>query len=221
MGKVKVTPKKTGFQRFIPQEIKRADIKNAPYNPRRITEDARARLKAKIEAVGLVNTFVWNRRTGNLVGGHQRLSILDELEGNQDYTLTVSSVDVDAREEKELNVFLNNTATMGDWDTVELGKLAQEFSEDLSGLGFAPGELDFLKHVDEEEGEDGGEDGEDKPPRETQEKTQIVVVFRDAGETEAFLRFIGAPLDSRYVDADKHFERRGFAAHNQTKTRKK
>lgn len=210
MGKAEEKTKQTSYQRFTPQVITRAGIRNAPYNPRRITEDARARLKAKIEVVGLVNTFVWNRRTGNLVGGHQRLSILDELEGNQDYTLTVSVVDVDEREEKELNVFLNNTATMGDWDAVELGKLAAEFKEDLGGLGFAPGELDFLKNESATAQDEGAGAGGPPPPRVTQDKTQIVVVFRDAAETEAFLRYIGAALDTRYVDAGKHFARRGF-----------
>ena len=87
MGKVKVSPKNkvTRFQSFVVEEVGRELLKNAPYNPRRITDDARARLKAKIEKVGLVTPLVWNRRTGNLVGGHQRLSILDELEARQDY----------------------------------------------------------------------------------------------------------------------------------------
>lgn len=219
MGKVKVTPKRTGFQRFIPEEISREQIKNAPYNPRRITEDARSRLKAKIEAVGLVNAFVWNRRTGNLVGGHQRLSILDELEGKKSYKLTVATVDVDEREEKELNVFLNNSASMGDWDLSALKALTEEFKDELPSLGFEPGELDFLAGDNgEDEDDSGGESEEDKPPRETQDGTQVVVVFRDAEETNAFLRFIGASLDSRYVDGEKHFTRRGFAVEHKPKT---
>jgi hypothetical protein len=215
MGKVKITNKRTGFQRFVPMEIGRGQIANAPYNPRRITAEARARLKRKIEEVGLVNVLVWNRHTGNLVSGHQRLSILDELEGGTDYRLQVAAVDVDERTEKELNVFLNNAASMGEWDQQALAKLADEFARELDGLGFAPGELDFLTQAPpaDDAGEPDGGDAKAAKKKETQDRTQVVVVFRDGKETEAFLRFIGAALDSRYVDAAKHFAKRGFKAH--------
>ena len=210
MGKVKAKEKAgaaTKFQRFETAEIARGDVKNAPYNPRRISDEARARLKKKIEEVGLVNVLVWNKRSGNLVSGHQRLSILDELEGGTDYRLTVSVVDVDERMEKELNVFLNNAGAMGDWDNLALAKLAEEFAGELEGLGFADGELDFLK------AESGGlaetalpDGGGEKVARETQVKTEIVVVFRDAKETDAFLRFLGWPVDQRYIKAEKVFK---------------
>src|SRR5688572_26248431 len=101
-------PSLSRYQKFEAVTISRAEIKNAPYNPRKITEHARQKLKAKIKASGLVMTLVWNRRTGNLVGGHQRISILDELEKSQNYLLTVSAIDVDDKQEKELNLFLNN-----------------------------------------------------------------------------------------------------------------
>ena len=50
----------------------------AKYNPRTITDEARARLEASIEKFGLVQPIVWNRRSGNVVGGHQRLAVLQE-----------------------------------------------------------------------------------------------------------------------------------------------
>lgn len=216
MGKVKVEPKnrRTRFQTFVVEEVGREQLIGAPYNPRRLTDDARARLKAKIEKVGLVTPLVWNRRTGHLVGGHQRLSILDELEGRKDYRLRVSVVDVDEREERALNVFLNNQASQGDWDTKALAEIAKEFQgDDLADLGFMAGEIDFLGiGAGDESGDESGRagDGGDSVPRETQDGTQVVVVFRDAAETDAFLRFIGAPLDSSFVDGAKHFRRRGF-----------
>ena len=70
------------FQKFESQDIGREQIQNAPYNPRYIDTAARNKLKEKIKKVGLVETLVWNKQTGNLVSGHQRLSILDELEKN-------------------------------------------------------------------------------------------------------------------------------------------
>ena len=70
------------FQKFEMATINRAEIKNAAYNPRTITDEARKRLKhtLKDKQIGLVQPLIWNKRNGNLVGGHQRLSIIDDLE---------------------------------------------------------------------------------------------------------------------------------------------
>ena len=92
------------YQKFEVEVISRGEIHGADYNPRVISEDARKRLKRMLAKHGLVQPLVWNRRTGNLVSGHQRLSQLDQLERSQDYDLQVSVVDVDEREEKLLNV---------------------------------------------------------------------------------------------------------------------
>ena len=104
------------YQKFEVEVISRGEIHGADYNPRVISEDARKRLKRMLAKHGLVQPLVWNRRTGNLVSGHQRLSQLDQLERSQDYDLQVSVVDVDEREEKILNVQLNNPSMQGDWD---------------------------------------------------------------------------------------------------------
>lgn len=201
----------TRFQRFETATIERKQLRGAPYNPRTIDDANRARLKDKLASVGLVNTLVWNRRTGNLVSGHQRLSIIDELEGRDDYSLVVSVVDVDEREEKELNVFLNNASAQGDWDLGELAKIADRFKADIPSLGFDVGELDYILTGDKEEEteeDDGG--GEPKPPRETQEGTQVLVIFDTQKPSDDFLRLIGSSTDTRYVDGDAVFKQFGF-----------
>lgn len=71
---------KSKFQAYDTETISRSDIKNAPYNPRIMDEKAKKRLKANIAKHGLVAALTWNKRTGNLVGGHQRLEQLDALE---------------------------------------------------------------------------------------------------------------------------------------------
>ncbi len=86
--------KRTKYQGFIAVDINRSQINQAPYNPRSIKPAQRARLKRTLQKNKLVDTVVWNRQTGNLVGGHQRLSILDDLEDGKDYSLTVQMVDV-------------------------------------------------------------------------------------------------------------------------------
>ncbi|HZQ45960.1 MAG TPA: ParB/RepB/Spo0J family partition protein [Verrucomicrobiae bacterium] len=129
------------FEKWTAVEVSRSEIKNAPYNPRTISDDARKKLKRNIETVGLVQPIIWNVRTGNCLGGHQRLAILDALEGSESYRLTVARVDLDDKTEKEQNIFLNNAGSQGDWD---LEKLAEMFREDglsADNTGFDMAEL--------------------------------------------------------------------------------
>lgn len=138
-------------QKFEAATINRQQIKNAPYNPRTIDAGNLALLKNNIKRIGLIETIVWNKTTGNLVSGHQRLKILDALEKRQDYDLTVAIVQFSLQEEKEQNIFMNNANAQGDWDRdlmlnmisdIDLGNAG--FTDvDLSALGI---ELDLEKH---------------------------------------------------------------------------
>ena len=47
-------------------------FKPSPRNPRRITDDALAGLRASLRTFGDLSGLVFNRRTGNVVCGHQR-----------------------------------------------------------------------------------------------------------------------------------------------------
>ena len=98
-------------------------IKTASYNPRvdlKPGDVAYERLKRSIEEFDLVEPLVWNRRTGHLVGGHQRLTILR----SQGITeVEVSVVDLPPAREKALNVALNNPNLAGDWDLAKLNDL--------------------------------------------------------------------------------------------------
>lgn len=115
-------------------------MKGAPYNPRRISEANKAKLKKSLGKNGLVGTVTWNRRTGNVVGGHQRLAAIDSLEGTKNYLLDVAVIDVDEADEKAINVALNNQQAMGDWDFEELGKLL-EGDVDLGAMGFSDADV--------------------------------------------------------------------------------
>lgn len=53
-------------------------LKGAIYNPRQITDEKLEMLKKSLEEFGDLSGFVWNRRTGNLVGGHQRQKVMPE-----------------------------------------------------------------------------------------------------------------------------------------------
>jgi len=53
-----------------------ADLTPAPHNPRAIGVDSRHGLSASMRVFGDIAGIVWNRRTGWLVAGHQRVAIL-------------------------------------------------------------------------------------------------------------------------------------------------
>jgi hypothetical protein len=126
-------------QKFVVGRINRKQIKNAPYNPRQIDEHARKKLVGNITKKGLLEALVWNKQTGNLVSGHQRLSILDERaakKGLSNYLLDVAIVDLNEKEEKEQNVFFNNPDAQGTYDVDGLGKLIADEEIDYKVAGF-------------------------------------------------------------------------------------
>jgi hypothetical protein len=132
----------TKYQKFTAQEIHRGEIKNAPYNPRQISPKGRAKLKKNIKQRGLLETLVWNKLTGNLVSGHQRLAILDELEGSGDYSLTVAVVELDEKQEKEQNIFFNSTTVQGFFDFDKLNLMLDEI--DPFDAGFDEADLHII-----------------------------------------------------------------------------
>ena len=85
-------------------EIKKVQIEKinpAPYNPRKDLQPGDSdyeSLKKSMDTFGLVEPLVWNKRSGNLVGGHQRLKILITAGFKE---AEVSIVDLDLAQEKE------------------------------------------------------------------------------------------------------------------------
>ena len=57
-------------------------LKAAEYNPRRALKPGDAeyeKLKRSIKEFGYVEPVIWNKQTGNVVGGHQRLTVMKDL----------------------------------------------------------------------------------------------------------------------------------------------
>jgi hypothetical protein len=146
------TPRKTWkgnaneYERFWPERVKRSGIHGAPYNPRKISEAALKKLKQKIKKHGLVNPVTINRRTMNIVGGHQRIKDLDDLIRKPDYELTVAMIDCDEKEEATINVLLNNTSLQGEWDVFALEDLKNIFPDIdyTADFGFDESEIDIM-----------------------------------------------------------------------------
>lgn len=124
--------------------LKAAEIKAAEYNPRRDLqpEDAEyEKLRRSIEEFGYIEPIIWNERSGNVVGGHQRLKVLLE-KGVEDIEAVV--VDLDDKDEKILNVLLNKVK--GRWDIGKLADLLQQLEEAgaMELTGFEDWELQSL-----------------------------------------------------------------------------
>lgn len=124
-------------------EVNIAELKHAPYNPRRISEEQMAMLQKSLTTFGFVDPIVVNRRNQVIVGGHQRVIAWAAL-GHQ--TLPVVYVDLDEAQERALNLALNKTG--GEFDLDKLKDLIFELGElgfdDFELTGFNAAELDAL-----------------------------------------------------------------------------
>lgn len=213
---------KSKYQAYDTETINRSDIKNAPYNPRIMDEKAKKRLKENIAKHGLVAALTWNKRTGNLVGGHQRLEQLDSLERNKDYELTVCVVDVDEREEAALNVQLNNPSMQGEWDLDKLAMMSEEFDLDLKDdMGFTETDIDFMFEGDDrfsqlfdtKEGEEMRGDlnkvkeARAKSVENLKERNSIdwfvTIVFENEADKDEFLKEISIPKHEKYITEEQ------------------
>ncbi|MEN6350977.1 MAG: site-specific DNA-methyltransferase [Syntrophomonas sp.] len=96
----------------------------AQYNPRKDLKPGDAqyeKLKRSIEVFGYVEPIVWNRQTGNIVGGHQSLKILQSMDISEAECVVV---DLDEQNEKALNVAL--IKVNGEWDLPLLTDLLKD-----------------------------------------------------------------------------------------------
>jgi len=120
-------------------------INPAPYNPRQDLKPGDPdyeKLRKSLEEFDCVEPLVWNKRTGHLVGGHQRLKV---LKARGDREVMVSVVDLPLDKEKALNLALNKI--QGDWDMPKLKNLLEELDTgafDIEITGFDEEEIEDL-----------------------------------------------------------------------------
>lgn len=137
-------------------ELNRSEIRPADYNPRVIDQEAKKALKRSIKRFGVVGGIIVNKRTNNtIVGGHQKVAILDEMYKypENDYTLRVEMIDVDFETEKTLNIALNNSNISGRWDYEKLAQLIPDIDYKDAGLTDADLNMigvDYLLQTEEE-----------------------------------------------------------------------
>lgn len=110
------------------------DLRADESNPRGINSASIARLYGSLDDYGLLEFPVWNKRTGELVGGHQRVEVLRQ----KGYTHTpVIICDLEPDEQAGANLALNAPYGFFDEEKLEakLKKLqAKRFDLDRTGL---------------------------------------------------------------------------------------
>jgi hypothetical protein len=134
------------------QEVRIADLKPAPYNPRKIGAEALSGLSESMKRFGVKQPIIWNKRTGNVIAGHQRLRILRTALTAED-KLPVVVVDVDDETERLMNVELNNPRIAGSFDVVKMEELSVQVSTDLATLEALHLDKLFHKRSDDDEKE--------------------------------------------------------------------
>jgi hypothetical protein len=130
---------------FEVRQMPLSELKPAPYHPRRALapkSPAYRKLKASLAAFGLVEPLVWNELTGHLVGGCQRLRILEELGVAK---VPVAVVQLPDAQAKALNVVLNNTKAQGRFEVAKLAPLFTEPGARFDLTGFDRGVLAALR----------------------------------------------------------------------------
>ncbi len=103
------------------QIVPLSKLNPAAYNPRKDLKRGDPEydhLFNSIEAFGYLEPIVWNKATGNVVGGHQRLKVLQER-GETEAEVVV--VDFDEITEKAANLALNKIH--GEWEFSKLADL--------------------------------------------------------------------------------------------------
>lgn len=136
------------------------DLKPADYNPRKIGDKQLAMLKKSMAEFGDLSGIVVNVRTGNMIGGHQRIKNFDpkwiiKSQPANDGTGTValghvatdqgrwSYREVDWPEEKEKAANLAANKHGGEWDMAKLNVVLQDLKDvnfDIELTGFDLGE---------------------------------------------------------------------------------
>lgn len=169
-------------------EVKRiADMNRAAYNPRvdlQPEDEEYQAIERSLKRHGLVQPIVWNRRTNTVVSGHQRLTVL-EAQGETE--VTVSVVDLDDIQEKELNVALNKIT--GEWDDDKLSVILNELGEEATDTGFTLPEIDVLRDELKSYFDDVTAPDEEEPTEEPEESFLLSLTF-DAADEKSLKAYI-------------------------------
>lgn len=200
----------------VKQERRRiAELRPAEYNPRKHLQpgdEDYERLKRSIQTFGYVDPIIVNH-DGTVIGGHQRLTVLEDL----GYTeADVAVVNLSKSDEKALNVALNKIS--GEWDQEKLAEIFLDLKledYDSTVTGFERDEIgDILSGIVDEEAEEAEKYTSkiDTPIYEITGETPEVDELFDRTKTRSLLADI--ETDESITDEEREFLR--FAAERHT-----
>lgn len=125
------------------REVEIEKLNPAKYNPRVELRPGMREWKHLVQSIqefGLVEPIIWNEKTGNVVGGHQRLEVLRYLGYD---TAPCSIVNLDDYDEKLLNIALNKI--QGEWDYEKLEEILKDLETEVAELsGFSADEIALI-----------------------------------------------------------------------------
>jgi len=132
-----------------------SELSPAKYNPRTISSDSLGRLTKSLSELGNLQPITWNAKTGNIVGGHQRLKCYSALGKDE---VEVWAVWLDEAQEKAANIALNKLS--GEFDMPKLKDILEEIDVgeiDVDITGFSLEEISKMMEASmPEETESGG-----------------------------------------------------------------
>lgn len=146
-----------GLKMFVPQQVALDAIVLAPYNPRVMSPNMMAALKASIVKHGVVLNLVVQRRSSKyagdnvLIGGHQRLDAVRAVCKERGWVAPTHAsaviLDCTDAEAMQLNAALNNIE--GDFDPYKLGEMFSAIRsdmtlEDVLATGFNAEQIDQM-----------------------------------------------------------------------------
>lgn len=151
-----------------------------PRNPRKMTDEARAGLGVSLEEFGDLSGIVFNDRTGQIVGAHQRLERLRAAgaievvrDGSEGYVLHpktgerfhVRFVDWDETKQRMANLVANNPHIAGDFTEDAVAQLKElEDVEGFAELELGALEADLAAELGIDDEETGGNSDPDEVP---------------------------------------------------------
>lgn len=160
---------------FVTEIKNLSQLSPAEYNPRVIEPDAFSGLGKSLDRFGVLADIIWNKRTGNIVGGHQRYRQLLE-KGVEETEVVV--VDLDDQDEIFLNVVLNSKEIKGDYTPEAIEVL--RVTEARLGDAFQRVRLDVLLEELEKKSKKKAKKKEKPQTDGYQEGTPINVAYEDA-----------------------------------------
>jgi hypothetical protein len=161
------------------KKIKLAFIKYCPYNPRKIDENNFDKLKQSMKEFGYVSPILINKKTGWVVGGNQRLKVLNEMYP-PGHEVEVIEINIDEEKEKALNLALNKIS--GEWNYEELGDILKNLDEQYFDFtGFDKLDVKVMTDITSEENIFIGE------VKDVEKKYPLIFLFDDEQERDSIL----------------------------------